>query len=72
MPSEDLSSVIKLYPLADKLQILFPFEWDNTIIRVFFEVPFLSREIVPALMSLALIVKVTGHVTLGYARDLKT
>jgi hypothetical protein len=38
MPSEDLSSVIKLHPLADKLPLLFPFEWDNAIIRVLFGV----------------------------------
>lgn len=48
MPSEDLSSVIKLHPPADKLLILFPFEWDNTIIVVFFGVTFAFREIVPA------------------------
>ena len=71
MLSEDLSSVIKLYPLADKLLILFPFEWYNTIIRVFFEVPCLFREIVPALMWLALNVKVPCHVTFGYARKNK-
>lgn len=66
-----MNSLIKLHPLADKLPILFPFEWDNTIIRVFFGAPLLFREIVPALMQLALNVRVTGHVTLGYAKDLK-
>lgn len=50
MPSEDLSSVIELHPLANKLPILFPFEWDNTIIRVLFGGTFLFREIVLALM----------------------
>lgn len=48
MPFEDLSSVIKLHPLADKLLILFLFEWDNAIIMVLFGVTFAFREIEPA------------------------
>lgn len=71
MPSKDLSSVIKLHPLADKLLILFPFEWDNAIIRVLFGVLFLFREIVPALMWLELNKKVMCHMKLGYTKDLK-
>lgn len=71
MPSEDLSSVIKLHSLEDKLLILFLFEWGNTIIRVLSGVTFVFRETVPALKKLGLNVEVTCHVTLGCSRDLK-
>lgn len=37
-PSKDLSSVIKLHSIADKLLLLFPFEWDNATVRVLFRV----------------------------------
>ena len=70
MPSEDLSSFIDIHPLAN-LPMLFSFEWDNTIIRVLFEVTFFFREIAPALMYLSLNVNVVCHVTLGYASNWK-
>lgn len=70
MPFEALSLVIEIHPLAN-LPMLFPFEWDNTIFRVLFEVTFFSREIAQALMYLSLNVNVMCHVTLGYASNWK-
>lgn len=47
---EDMSLVIKFYFLVDKMSILFSFEWDNIVIRVFFGVICFFREIVFVLM----------------------